>query len=142
MTDTPITDKFEMYSFTSYLYFFSFFYMFIYEQTFFNGLIINIFSNFLFYYFFNFNVLSYVCHPYWKYNLNTIAMPQLITCGTNMIIFNNLNYFNNYNDFILIIPFNFSVNYFIKNLYKNEVSHSKNLRFILISLFLLYRFIF
>jgi hypothetical protein len=142
MTDTPITDKFELYSFSIYLYFYAFFYMFIYNNTFFNGLLINLMGNYLFNYLFNYNILSFIGHNYWKYNLNTIAMPQLITCSTNIIILNHFYYFNNYNDFILILPFNYLLNYSIKKMYKNEINYSKNLRFVLIFLFLSYRILY
>lgn len=142
MNHTKITDKYELYSYSIYLYLYALFYMFVFEQTFFNGLLINIFGNGLLYYFFNHNVFSLITHSYMKNHLLTIAMPQLLTCSTNILVTTKLHFFNNKNDLFIILPLNYLSYHFIKNMYKNEFSQSLNLRFILIMIFLFVRFIF
>lgn len=134
MLNNQITDKYELYSFSIYLYMYFFFYLFIFEQTFIRSIIMNIFGNVFIYYLFNNHIFSFIGHKYWKYNLNQIAMPQLITCATNVII-------NKY-DYTIIVPLNIVSYYFIKNMYRNEISQSKNLRFIIIILFFITKILF
>jgi hypothetical protein len=135
-----ILDKYEMYSFTTYLYFYGFFYLYIFEEKFLISILLILFSNIIFYYLFNYNFISLMCHSYWKNNLNTIAMPQLLSCASNIIIYNN-QFINKYRIFINL-PINILLFNFINKIYKNEINESKNLRFIIVILFFLIEFIF
>jgi hypothetical protein len=129
-------DKYELYSFTTYLYFYGIFYLYIFEQKLLIAILSTILSNILLLYIFQYNFISFLCHKYWKENLNNIAMPQLLTCLSNIIIYNyKLNY-------ILIILINIFLYYIIKNVYKKEVSESINLRFIIIILFVFTKIVF
>ena len=143
MTDNKdnkfILDKYEMYSFTTYLYFYGFFYLYIFEQKILVIFLSMIFSNVIFYYLFNYNFISLMCHSYWKNNLNTIAMPQLLSCGSNIVIYNLL--INRYT-YVVSIPVNILLFKFIGSLYKNEIMESRNLRFIITLLFFFIRSIF
>ena len=82
-------NKYELYSYIIYLYFYTFLYEYIFQQTIFKGLVINIFGNILFYKICNYNIFSLLVHKYWKENLNTIAMPQLLSCISNTLIVRN-----------------------------------------------------
>jgi len=135
-----ILDKYEMYSFTTYLYFYGFLYLYILEQKFLIAILSIIFSNIIFYYMFSYNFISLMCHLYWKNNLNTIAMPQLLSCASNIMICNNT--FISNNTFVITIPIDILLFYFIGEFYKNEIIESKNLRFIITILFFFIRFIF
>jgi len=135
-----ILDKYEMYSFTTYLYFYGFFYIYIFEQKFLIAILSIIFSNIIFYYIFNYNFISLICHSYWKNNLNTIAMPQLLSCVSNIMISNNI--FISRHTYVITIPINILLFNFIGTLYKNEIIESRNLRFIITILYFFIRFIF
>jgi hypothetical protein len=135
-----ILDKYEMYSFTTYLYFYGLFYLYVFEQKFLISILSIIISNIIFYYSFNYNFISLICHTYWKNNLNTIAMPQLISCASNIIISNN-TIINKYT-YIIKIPFNILLFNIIGVMYKNEIKESRNLRFIITILFFFVRIIF
>tara|TARA_B100001175_G_C19427288_1_gene599282 strand:+ start:766 stop:1203 length:438 start_codon:yes stop_codon:yes gene_type:complete len=91
---------------------------------FFKGIIyiflFNLFTKFVFKYSF----LNILFHNYWKNNLKTIAMPQLIY-SSGLVLMNDLlidnKYINNvYSKALSII----GLNYFIKNNYINEVNDS------------------
>lgn len=127
-------DKYELYSFLVYLYFYSVFYKYVFEQALIKGIIINIFGNIFFYNIFNYHIFSFVVHKYWKNNLNTIAMPQLLTCLSNTII---RPIGSNY-DYLIIIP----AYYCINNMYKNEIRESKEIRFTISVIFFLYNLFF
>ena len=135
-----ILDKYEMYSFTTYLYFYGFFYIYIFEQKFLIAILSIIFSNIIFYYIFNYNFISLICHSYWKNNLNTIAMPQLLSCVSNIMISNNT--LISKHTYVITIPINILLFNFIGTLYKNEIIESRNLRFIITILYFFIRFIF
>jgi hypothetical protein len=135
-----ILDKYEMYSYTTYLYFYGFFYLYIFEQKILIAILSIIFSNIIFYYIFNYNFISLMCHSYWKNNLNTIAMPQLLSCASNIIIYNN-TFISKYT-YVITIPINILLFNFISTLYKNEIIESRNLRFIITILFFFIRIIF
>ena len=135
MENKDVIDKYELYSFSIYLYCYGFFYLFIFEQTLIKGLIINILSNFLTYYLMNYNIISLIKHKYWRENLTDIAMPQLITCTTNIISYSILNIY-------FIIPIDITIYLLIRKVYKNEISYSKNLRFIICIIFFIIKFFF
>ena len=135
-----ILDKYEMYSFTTYLYFNGFFYLYIFEQNFFTAILISILSNILFYQIFNFNFITLITHTYQKNRLNTIAMPQLLSSISNIIIYKN-KFENEYIN-IMINPIYILFYYCINKLYINEISESKNLRFIITILFFFLRIFF
>ena len=127
-------DKYEMYSFTTYLYFYGFFYLYIFEQPLLYAILSTIFSNIIFYQVFNFNSLSVMCHNYWKYNLNTVAVPQLLSCISNIIIYKKT--FSTKSIIIISPSLHILFHYIINVIYKKELLESKNLRFIITMLFI------
>jgi hypothetical protein len=135
-----ILDYFEMYSFTTYLYFYGFFYSYIFEQKKIIIFLSIIFSNIVFYYIFNYNFISLICHLYWKNNLNTIAIPQLLSCVSNIMI--SKNTFINRQTYFINTLINILLFHFIGILYKNELIESRNLRFIISILYFFIRFFF
>lgn len=128
-------DTFELYTFSVYLYAYGFFYKYISHESFLNMFLLNFLGNMITYYFVNYNFLSLIGHNYWRNNINDIAMPQLITCGTNILI--NTKY-----TFYVIIPINILSMYSITKIYKKEFNVSKNLRIIITILFFIYRLFF
>lgn len=134
------TDKYELYSFSIYLYLYGFFYLFIFEQTLIKGLLINIITNIFSFYMFKYNFIMFLRHKYWRENITDIAMPQLINCATNITIYSTLKISFYYN--IAILSFTDILTYLlIKSMYKNEINYSKNLRFIInIIFFILFLF--
>ena len=129
-------DIFELYSFSIYLYSYGYFYNFILDQSFTKGIIINIFFNFLTYYFFKYNIFTFISHSYWIKNKNTIAVPQLLSCLSN--IFCNKLFDNS----LIDLPINFILQYSISNVYKNENKYSNNLRFLFLSFYLIKKIFF
>lgn len=142
MVNQQLTDSYELYSFSIYLYFFAYFILYTSEQSFFKLLFTNIIGNIFLEYILNYNIVRFIGHNYWKYHLVDIAMPQLITCGTNILVNNNLRIFKNTYDYFFIIPSNIFFFYIISKVYKKEIKTSKNLRFIISLLFFFIRFIF
>jgi hypothetical protein len=104
--------------------------------------LINFGGNIFLEYTLNYNILKFMGHNYWKYHLRDIAMPQLLTCGANIMVNNNLRLFKNNYDYFFIIPSNIFFFYMISKIYKKELQNSKNLRFIIDLLFFFIRFIF
>ena len=99
-------------------------------------------SNSFTYYFFNHNIFTFIGHNYWQKNLNNIALPQLMNCVSNVALSTNLKFFNNNYDYLIIIPSNIFILYFIKKVYKKEDSKSKNLRYIISIFLFIMKFIF
>jgi hypothetical protein len=126
-------DKYEFYSFSIYLYGYGLFYLFIFEQKLLKAIFFNFFINFILNYTIRHNILKFISHKYWKINLNSIAMPQLISCTTQLLT-------HNYNNYITI-PVNLIVFTLINKTYKKEISYSKNLRIIIFGLFILSKLI-
>jgi hypothetical protein len=126
-------DKYEFYSFSIYLYGYGLFYLFIFEQKLLKAIFFNFFINFILNYTIRHNILKFISHKYWKINLNSIAMPQLISCTTQLLT-------HNYNNYITI-PVNLIVFTLINKTYKKEISYSKNLRIIIVGLFILSKLI-
>ena len=126
-------DKYEFYSFSMYLYGYGLFYLFIFEQQLLKAIFFNFFINFILNYTINHNILLFITHKYWKSNLNDIAMPQLISCTSQLLTYN----YNNY----IMIPINVIIFYLIHKIYKKENIYSKNLRIIIVGLFILSKFI-
>ena len=137
------TDKYEFYSFVIYLYFFTYFYLYVLTESLFYLITFNIIGNAITNYTMNFNIFTLVSHNYWKNNLNTIAMPQLLSTLSTIIINDKLMFFNKpfYNT-LIILPLNILVYKFISNMYKNEINISKNFRIISNIIFLGINFIF
>lgn len=131
-------DIFELYSFTSYLYLYGIFFLFVFEQPFLKFILINIFCNVFSYYTLNFNFLTFLKHNYWRKNLKEIAMPQLISCGTNLTIYSS---FKNDNVYISILM-NGLLHYLLKQMYKDELRYSKNLRLLIGFIFFIYCHLF
>ena len=131
------TDLIELYSFSTYLYLYVICYTYLLKQSFIEFIFINIIANSGLYYLCNYTVFNFINHNYWKNRSRDIAMPQLVSCISNVIINNKLRIMNNIYDYALVIPANILIFYFIKNMYKKEISESKNLRLIMTILFFL-----
>lgn len=128
---TILFDKYEFYSFIIYLYIFVYFYSYVLRESFFYMLTFNIIGNVITNYTMNFNIFTLVSHNYWKYNLNTIAMPQLLSILSNIIINDKLIFFkNSFYNCLIIVPLNLLIYKFISNMYKNENNLSKNFRIV------------
>jgi hypothetical protein len=84
--------KLELYSFLIYLYFYNYIYSYILTETIFKIILINIFGNLIMYYIFNNSIITLITHSYWRYNLNEIAIPQLINCLVNIYVTDNYMY--------------------------------------------------
>lgn len=135
-------DIFELYSFITYLYFYSYFYSSIIKHSFLNFTLINIIGNLVTHYFLNYNILTFVSHTYWKKNLSTVAMPHLINSIKNIYVNQYITFFKNNYDYLILIPSDIFVFYFIKKYYKNEDKNSKNIRYLISFLFFIVKFIF
>lgn len=122
------TDPYELYSFAIYLYLFTSFNLYLLKQPFIQFLFYFTTSNIFLNYAFNYNIITFFRHNYWRYNLNNIAIPQLISCVSNIYFINNYNYY-------IIIPLNFVLFLTLTKMYKNEIKSSRNLRFILMIVF-------
>ena len=127
-------DKYELYSFSLYLYFYGFFYSYILNESIIKGFITNICGNLFLYYLFNNNIITFIKHKYWKENLTDIVIPQLTSCITNITLIKK------FKNPMIILPINTLTYFFILNIYKNEITYSKNLRFIINILFFIYHF--
>lgn len=130
-------DKFELYTFCFEMYSLLFFYLLISDLSFIKLFVVNIFGNMGFHYIFNFNIIKFLRHNYWISHLNDIALPQLMSCTSNILIH---YYYNDYR--YIIIPTNLLLNYFIITIYKDEVSESRNLRILITIPGLLYYLFF
>jgi len=125
-----LLDKYEMYSFATYLYLYGFLYLYIFKQSTLFAFFLVFFSDIIIYYFLNFTIISLLLHSYWNNNFNTIAMPHLLLCITNIFI-HNYNY-----SYIIHIPIHILLCIYINSVYHNELEESKNLRYIIVCLFL------
>ncbi len=125
-------DIYEFYSYILYMYGYGIFYIIIFEQPLFKAILISIFFNFILNYTINHNTIKFIMHKYWKKNLNNIVIPQLLTFTSNTLIYNNYSKY-------ITIPANIIIYNMISKYYINEISYSKNLRFILLFIFILYR---
>lgn len=127
-------DKYEFYSYIVYLYGYSLFYLFIFEQNLVRAIYISLLANVMLKYTINHNTLYFISHKYWRNNLSDIAMPQLVSCVSSIITYD----YNNYVSF----PINFIIYYFIEKIYKKESRYSRNMRIILLFLFVVSKIIF
>jgi flagellar biosynthesis GTPase FlhF len=122
-------DKYEFYSYVFYMYGYGLFYLFIFEQPFLRGLFLNFIINIATNYFIDHNILKLITHKYWRNNLNDIAMPQLISCSSQLLTYT----YNNY----ITIPVNLFIFYLIDKIYKREIVYSRNIRVVLLFIYLL-----
>jgi hypothetical protein len=130
---TKITDIYELYSFIIYLYGYGYFYSYIFNQSLVKGLFINISANLFSNYLLNTNILKFITHSYWRNNINSIVMPQLISSFINIIT----SYHMISNNIIIVMPINIVLNHLISKMYTNEINYSKNIRYLLLLVFLL-----
>jgi len=126
-------DKFELYSFCFYLYFFVYTNNYFIEQQLLKFFFYNILSNYITTIFLNFNIFTLVTHKYLKNNLRSIVIPHTITCISNI-------YLNKYN-LIITVPLHLLINYFILKIYKED-KYSKNTRFVITFCYVMLQFIF
>lgn len=126
-------DKFELYSFCFYLYFFVYMYDNLIEQQLIKFIIFNSIGNYITTYCLNFNIFTLIMHKYLKKNIKDIVIPQAITCLSNIYI-NRLS--NTY-----AIPLHILLNYIIINMY-NENRTSRNMRLSVTGFYIFMKFIF
>lgn len=87
--------------------------------------LINLLTRFIFKYSF----LNIIFHNYWKNNLKTIAMPQIIY-SSGIVLINDLLGENSYTNNIYIKLLSMiGLNYFIKSNYINEINESVIFRY-------------
>jgi hypothetical protein len=135
MNNEKRIDKLELNTFIIYLYFYVNLYSFIVRYSYFRIFFITISSNIFSYYYFNYNTLTFVCHLYWRNNIKEIAMPQLISCLSNIIIYRNEK--SVYSYFLYFITF-LTINF----MYINEIKESRNSRFFLMLFYFFLTFVF
>ena len=128
-----IIDKFELYSFCFYLYFFVYTNNYFIEHQLLKFIFYNLLSNYITTTFLNFNIFTLILHKYLKQNLKNICIPQTITCLSNI-------YLTKY-QLIISLPLHILINYFILSLYK-ENNISRNTRFIITFCYICKKFIF
>ena len=94
------------------------------NTNFFKGIIYIFLFNFVSKFIFKYSFLNILFHKYWKNNLKSIAMPQLIYSG-GLVLINDFicenQYINHYYAKILSIV---GLNYFIKSSYSSEINES------------------
>ena len=117
-------NKYELYSFTVYLYLNVFFYSYFLKYNLYNFFILSFGANLITNYLLKFNIFTLIRHKYLKENFNTIVLPQFLTCLINI----NINTCSNY---YIIIPINLINFYYLKNIFKEEYRYSFNLRYLI-----------
>lgn len=125
------TDIIELYSFGIFLNVHVNFYNFILnnQQSFFKSIIYIFLGNLLFSFLFKFNIIDVLFHKYWKYQLRTIALPQLInSCGTVVIkdIILSNHRFNNFSLKMMLLG---GLHIFLLKYCHQEIRRSKILRY-------------
>ncbi len=126
-------DKFELYSFCFYLYFFVYMNDYLIEQKLLRFIVFNFVGNYIITYFLNFNIFTLIMHKYFRKNIKDIFIPQAITCISNIYI-NRLSLH-------LAIPLYILINYFIIKMY-NENKMSRNMRLLISIIYILKNFIY
>jgi hypothetical protein len=129
-------DIFELYSFAIYLYGYGYLYNYVLDQKLTKGIIITILTNFMTNYFFKYNTLTFISHSYWIKNQSNIAVPQLLSCLSNLLCD---KYFENS---LISLPANIFIQYTISNFYFNENKYSKNLRNLIFSIYIIKKIFF
>ena len=136
------TDILELYSFVIYLHFYSFFYIFLFKQSFLEIIFINLLYNFGLYFLFNYSIFNFIFHNYWNKRLYDIALPQTVSTLSNILLYTRFKFIGNNYDYTLIIPSNLLTYFIIKKIFKKEINESKNLRYIQTILFFFIRYFF
>lgn len=125
------TDIIELYSFGIFLNIHVNFYNFIlnHQQSFFKSIIYIFLGNLLFSFLFKFNLIDILFHKYWKYQLRSIALPQLINSfGTVVIKDITLSNYN-FNNFSLKMMLLGGLHIFLLKYCHQEIRRSKILRY-------------
>ena len=125
------TDIIELYSFCAFLNIHFNFYNFILNTnlSIFKSILYIFISNTLFSFTFKFNIIDVIFHKYWKNNLKTIAVPQLIN-SVGTIIIKDMSITNEYlNNITVKIGLLYILHYSILKYCKNELKRSKILRY-------------
>lgn len=128
-----IIDKFELYSFCFYIYFFVYMNDYLMEQYFIKCIFLHLIGNYITNIMFNFNIFSLIMHKYLKSNLNSIVIPQSITCMSNIYVSRISIEWS--------IPSQFLINYFIYRVYKED-KVSRNMRYLITFCYMVKKFIF
>lgn len=124
-------NKLELYSFIITMYFYGLYYNYLIKNSILYIIILFGIENIILYKIFNYNFITFICHKYWKENLKSIVIPQLSTCLINIFIYNNIKY-----KYICSFINIFMYNIIIKK-YTDEKIESKNIRLILMMLFII-----
>lgn len=125
------TDIIELYSFGIFLNIHVNFYNFIlnHQQSFFKSIIYIFFGNLLFSFLFKFNVIDILFHKYWKHQLRSIALPQLINSFGTVVIKDITLSNHNFNNFSLKMMLLGGLHIFLLKYCHQETRRSKILRY-------------
>lgn len=135
-----ITDIVELYSFSAYLYIYSYLFLLFFNKPFLQCSIIHILFHSFTTQFLNYNIIKYIQHPYWRYHLTDIAAPQLINALYNIKINTEFYLFGSNIDLYLIIPINIIFLSFLNKIFINEDKRSINTRYMTSLLFFVFYF--
>ena len=127
------TDKFELYSFCFYLYFFVYINDYLMEQNILKFMILNFLGNYITTYLLNFNIFTLIMHKYLKIHIKDIVIPHALTCISNI-------YINRWS-LTTALPLQIVIHYFIIRMY-NEDKISRNMRLSITILYIFAKFIF
>ena len=125
------TDIIELYSFGIFLNIHVNFYNFIlnHQQSFFKSIIYIFLGNLLFSFLFKFNAIDILFHKYWKHQMRSIALPQLINSFGTVVIKDITLSNHNFNNFSLKIMLLGGLHIFLLKYCHQETRRSKILRY-------------
>jgi len=125
------TDIIELYSFGIFLNIHVNFYNFIlnHQQSFFKSIIYIFFGNLLFSFLFKFNAIDILFHKYWKHQLRSIALPQLINSFGTVVIKDITLSHQNFNNLSLKMMLLGGLHIFLLKYCHQETRRSKILRY-------------
>jgi hypothetical protein len=134
------TDIAELYSFTAYLYMYIYLLSLFFNRPFIQSTVINILFHSLTTHLFKYNLIHYFQHPYWKYHIDDIVLPQVINSIYNITVTFNFYLFGKEIDFILIGPVNIIFISLLNKIFTKEDKRSVNNRYIVSFLFFIFYF--
>ena len=125
------TDIIELYSFGIFLNIHVNFYNFIlnHQQSFFKSIIYIFFGNLLFSFLFKFNAIDILFHKYWKHQLRSIALPQLLNSFGTVVIKDITLSHQNFNNLSLKMMLLGGLHIFLLKYCHQETRRSKILRY-------------
>lgn len=96
---------------------------------FFKGMIYIILINLITKFSIKYSALDIIFHKYWKNNLKSIVMPQIIYSGGLIIMNDVVKEYEYLNNIYIKILMTIGINYFIRNSYVNELYDSLIFRY-------------